>query len=110
MKFREYQKKSIKSDSNTIINDSKIAYYALGLVDEAGEVAGKVKKLYRDHDGKLTEEYKKEIAKELGDVIWYISQICTKLDLKLDKVAQLNLDKLEDRMKRNAIKGSGDNR
>jgi len=110
MKFREYQKKSIASDTHTVINDSKIAYYALGLVDEAGEVAGKVKKLYRDHDGKLTEEYKKEIAKELGDVIWYISQICTKLDLKLDKVAQLNLDKLEDRMKRNAIKGNGDNR
>jgi len=110
MKFKDYQKKSTKSDTHTIINDSKIAYYALGLVDEAGEVAGKVKKLYRDHDGKLTEEYKKEIAKELGDVIWYISQLCTKLDLKFEDVAQLNLDKLEDRMKRNAIKGSGDNR
>ena len=110
MDFKEYQNASKKTDKGTIIKDSQIAYYALGLVDESGEVAGKIKKLYRDYDGKLTEEYKKEIAKELGDVIWYLSQMCTKLDLNLEDVAQMNIDKLYSRLERNKITGDGDNR
>jgi len=80
------------------------------LVDEAGEVAGKIKKLYRDYDGVLTEEYKKEISKELGDVIWYLSQLCTKLGLSMEDVAQMNIDKLRSRLERNKITGDGDNR
>jgi NTP pyrophosphatase (non-canonical NTP hydrolase) len=110
MNFEEYQEKSKKTDRGTIIKDSVIAYYALGLADESGEVAGKVKKLYRDLDGKLTEEYKKEIAKELGDVLWYLSQLCTKFELDLKDVAQMNIDKLYSRLERGQIKGSGDNR
>jgi len=110
MNFTEYQESSIKTDKGTVIKDSAIAYYALGLVDEAGEVAGKVKKLYRDYDGQLTEEYKKEIAKELGDVIWYLSQMCTKLGLSMEEVAQMNIDKLYSRLERNKITGDGDNR
>lgn len=51
MNFEEYQEKSKKTDRGTIIRDSSIAYYTLGLADESGEVAGKVKKLYRDLDG-----------------------------------------------------------
>ena len=108
--FKEYQEKSKKTDLGTVIKDSNIAYYALGLCDESGEVAGKIKKLYRDYDGKLTEEYKKEIAKELGDVVWYMSQLCTKLDLSLEEVAQMNIDKLYSRLERNKLAGSGDNR
>ena len=71
---------------------------------------GKIKKLYRDYDGVLTEEYKKEIAKEIGDVMWYMSQLCTKLGLSYEEVAQMNLDKLMSRMDRGKITGSGDNR
>jgi len=110
MDFKEYQNASKKTDKGTVIKDSQIAYYALGLVDESGEVAGKIKKLYRDYDGNLTEEYKKEIAKELGDVIWYLSQLCTKLDLSFEEVAQLNIEKLYSRLERNKITGDGDNR
>jgi NTP pyrophosphatase (non-canonical NTP hydrolase) len=110
MDFVEYQEKSKQTDMGTVIKDSKIAYYALGLVDEAGEVAGKIKKLYRDYDGELTNEYKAEIKKEIGDVIWYLSQLCTKLDLSFEEVAQANMDKLLDRLERNKITGNGDNR
>jgi len=110
MDFKEYQEKSKKTDMGTVIKDSSIAYYALGLADESGEVAGKIKKLYRDFDGKLTEEYKKEIAKELGDVMWYTAQLCTKLGLTVEEVAQMNLDKLASRKDRAKITGNGDNR
>jgi NTP pyrophosphatase (non-canonical NTP hydrolase) len=108
--FKEYQKDSVRSDLNVVVKDSNLAYYALGLCDEAGEVAGKVKKLYRDHNGVLTEEYKKEIEKELGDVVWYLSQMCTKLGVSFEEVAQMNLDKLKSRMDRGKLTGSGDNR
>ena len=110
MDFKEYQEKSKKTDAGTVIKDSKIAYYALGLADESGEVAGKIKKLYRDYDGVLTEEYKKEIAKELGDVMWYLTQLCTKLGLTLEEVAEMNIEKLYSRLERQQIKGNGDNR
>lgn len=110
MDFKEYQKDSVRSDLNVVVKDSNLAYYALGLCDEAGEVAGKVKKLYRDHNGVLTEEYKKEIEKELGDVVWYLSQMCTKLGVSFEEVAQMNLDKLKSRMDRGKLTGSGDNR
>ncbi len=110
MDFKEYQKDSTRSDMNVVVKDSNLAYYALGLCDESGEVAGKIKKLYRDHNGQLTEEYKKEIEKELGDVVWYLSQICTKLGVSFEEVAQMNLDKLKSRMDRGKITGDGDNR
>ena len=110
MDFKEYQKESAKSDMNIIINESNLAYYTLGLCDESGEVAGKIKKLYRDYKGELTEEYKKEIAKELGDVAWYLTQLCTKLGLTLEEVAQMNIEKLRNRMDKGKITGNGDNR
>jgi NTP pyrophosphatase (non-canonical NTP hydrolase) len=108
--FKEYQKESVRSDLNVVVKESNLAYYALGLCDEAGEVAGKVKKLYRDHNGVLTEEYKKEIEKELGDVVWYLSQMCTKLGVSFEEVAEMNLEKLKSRMDRGKLTGSGDNR
>lgn len=110
MDFEEYQKESVRSDLNVVVKESNLAYYALGLCDEAGEVAGKVKKLYRDHNGVLTEEYKKEIEKELGDVVWYLSQMCTKLGVSFEEIAQMNLDKLKSRMDRGKLTGNGDNR
>ncbi len=77
---------------------------------EAGEVAEKIKKLFRDHGGKLTKDYKLEIAKELGDVMWYIAQLSTELNLKLSDIAKMNLEKLMSRKVRGKIHGSGDNR
>ncbi len=82
-----------------------MAYLALGLTGEAGEVAEKIKKSIRD--GVLNEE---EVAKELGDVLWYLSNLSLSIGYTLEEVAVLNIKKLEDRKKRNKLKGSGDNR
>lgn len=113
MTFDDYQKKAIvtdiyggKGDVLSIAFINKI----LGLVGESGEVAEKVKKLQRNSGGKMTEEDRKELLKEVGDVLWYLSAITTYLDESLDNVAKSNLAKLSDRKERGVIKSKGDNR
>ncbi|MFH1752510.1 MAG: nucleoside triphosphate pyrophosphohydrolase family protein [archaeon] len=110
MNFNEYQEKSKKTDLGTVVKDSNLVYYVLGLCSEAGEVAGKIKKVYRDFDGDLNEENRKEIEKELGDVIWYLSQLCSKLGLDFNSVAEKNISKLYSRHERKSLQGNGDNR
>ena len=107
--FNTYQRESRKTWS-LIHTDHAIVYPTLGLVNEAGEVAGKVKKIFRDKGGKITEEDRQALKGELGDVLWYMAQICTELDITLEEVASANLEKLFDRLMRGAIKGEGDNR
>ena len=85
-------------------------YPALGLAEEAGEVAGKFAKAVRDNDGVIDEERKREIVKELGDVLWFVAECCTVLRVDMDTVAELNIKKLADRKARGVIHGSGDNR
>ncbi len=109
MNFKDYQKKSRKTALYPNKGKNYI-YPVLGLVGEAGEIAEKFKKIIRDDKGKITKAKKIEIEKELGDVLWYISQIATELKIELDSVAKNNLEKLNSRLKRNCIKGSGDNR
>ena len=89
---------------------NNLYYPALGLVGEAGEVCNKIKKVMRDQDGKATLEQRNEIAKELGDVMWYLATLATELDSHLGCIADSNLKKLEDRKNRGVLKGSGDNR
>ena len=110
MDLNEYQDKAKKTDLGTIAKENNFDYYALGLVNEAGEVAGKIKKIHRDYDGEVTDEYRKELAKEMGDVLWYLSALCEKFNLTLEEIAQMNIDKLYSRMERDQIKGKGDNR
>ena len=110
MELKEYQEKAKKTDLGTIAKENNFDYYALGLVNEAGEVAGKIKKIHRDYDGLITDEYRKELAKEMGDVLWYLSALCEKFNLTLEEIAQMNIDKLYSRLERNQIKGNGDNR
>jgi NTP pyrophosphatase (non-canonical NTP hydrolase) len=83
-------------------------YLIPGLAAEAGEVAGKYAKYVRD--GTLITDLHIDLAKELGDCLWFIALICEKIGVDMSKVAQGNLDKLNDRAKRNVLKGSGDNR
>ena len=109
MDFRDYQKLSCK----TAIYPQKgknFIYPTLGLAGEAGEVAEKIKKVLRDNQGIIDQPRKEEIAKELGDVLWYLAQIATELDLSLEEVAKGNLKKLSSRQKRKRLSGSGDNR
>lgn len=81
-----------------------------GLMGESGEVAEKFKKLIRDKHGKISEEDKQEILKELGDILWYINSLSTLLGSSLEEVAQKNLDKVLSRKARGVTAGSGDNR
>ena len=108
--FDEYQEIAHTTSLNTSVHGDEILYPVLGLADEAGEVVGKFKKLYRDKNGVIDEEFKKMVTKELGDCTWYLAEICTKLDIKLKDVANGNLAKLLDRKERNKLQGSGDER
>ena len=101
MSFTDYQ---IKARSFAFYDD-KLVYPALGLCGEAGEVAEKVKKFLRD--GTLDD---REVAKELGDVLWYLSNLAEDLGYDLMEIATINIYKLEDRARRNVLRGSGDNR
>ncbi len=109
MTFEEYQKQSRRTALYPNIGNNYI-YPVLGLCGEAGEVAEKIKKIIRDNGGICSEEKKQEIKKELGDVLWYLSQISTELGLTLDEVATFNLEKLFSRLERGVLQGSGDNR
>lgn len=106
--LNEYQKGAL--ETAFFPEQYKIIYPTLGLTGEAGEVADKVKKIIRDKDGILTQTDEIEIAKELGDVLWYIAVLSDKLGFTLQEVAQMNYDKLKSRQQRNKLSGNGDNR
>lgn len=96
-----------KSDGLT---DPRFLDKAFGLVGESGEFAEKLKKIYRDKDGKLSDEDKQEMIKELGDVLWYLSAVLHYLDVPFDDLAAANLEKVLSRKTRGALRGDGDNR
>ena len=109
MNFKDYQTKSRKTAKYPSIGHPVI-YPTLGLVNEAGEVAGKIKKVFRDKDGQLSAETREALKAELGDVLWYLAQVATELDLSLDEIAEYNIAKLMDRLERGKIRGDGDHR
>ena len=109
MNFSDYQAKSRKTAKYPDIGHPVI-YPTLGLTNEAGEVSGKIKKIFRDKGGLISETDRQALKGELGDVLWYLSQICTELELSLDEVAEHNIAKLYDRLERGKIGGEGDNR
>lgn len=114
MTFDEYQKQAITTDlfngKMSSVLDPGFLEKAFGLVGEAGEAAEKLKKIIRDKNGVLSAEDKKEIIKEFGDVLWYISALSHYLDVPLSEVAAGNLEKVLSRKQRGQTKGSGDNR
>lgn len=108
MTFEEYQEKAVSLAIYGAGN--KVTYPSLGLAGETGEVCEKVKKIFRDQDGVVTDQNRTELEKELGDVLWYLSALSRDLGLSLENVAQANLDKLFSRKERGVLQGSGDNR
>lgn len=108
MDINYYQKNTI----NTAIypgagsgNKEELSYLGLGLVNEAGEVAGKIKKLIRDNTFEP-----KQVADELGDTLWYIARLADSLGYNLTTILKWNYEKLQNRLENNTIRGSGDNR
>lgn len=108
MQMNEYQEKAISTAIYPEIYE--IAYPTLGLAGESGEIAEKVKKVLRDDIGDFSKESKTEIAKELGDVLWYVALLARDLGFQLEEVADMNVQKLASRHKRGVLGGSGDNR
>ena len=109
MDFKTYQKKARLTAQYPNLGSNNI-YPTLGLVGEAGEVAEKVKKVIRDKNGIFDEESKKAIKKELGDVLWYLSNLCNEFNFSFEEVALQNLEKLKLRALNGKISGSGDDR
>src|ERR1017187_5671340 len=108
MELAEYQKLSRRTAEYP--REAWLAYPALGLSGEAGEVAERAKKTIRDDGGQATDERRAAMPKELGDVLWYVAQLASELQLDLDEIAQANLDKLLSRQQRGVLSGSGDER
>lgn len=90
--------------------DVPYVYPAMGLAEEAGEVAGKFAKAVRDDHGEISPERKLAIIGELGDVMWFVAELATLLDVDLADVMEGNINKLKSRLERGKIHGSGDNR
>jgi len=109
MNFSEYQKKSRRTALYPNQGNNYI-YPTLGLAGESGEVSEKIKKIIRDKAGAVNDEDRRAIEKELGDVLWYLSQLATELNIDLEGVAQRNIEKLESRLERGTLSGSGDDR
>jgi NTP pyrophosphatase (non-canonical NTP hydrolase) len=109
VELNEYQQKSRRTAVYPAIGHPVI-YPTLGLTNEAGEVAGKIKKVFRDQEGEISSETREALKAELGDVLWYLAQVSTELGLTLDEVAEYNIRKLADRLDRNTIRGDGDHR
>ena len=107
--FQEYQDAAKKTDS-TFPNSDSLWYIALGINGEAGEIADHVKKHARDDGGKLTVERRTLLLKECGDVLWYLQKMSRMLGSNLQEVAEMNIEKLNSRLERGKLHGSGDNR
>jgi len=106
--FNSYQRSAAKTAIYP--HEHKILYPALGLAGEAGEVANKVKKLVRDGPENRPEDWREQIASEIGDVLWYCAALATDLNLTLGMIAGQNEAKLHKRKEAGTIGGSGDTR
>ena len=90
--------------------EHQVIYPALGLAAEAGEVANKVKKIIRDGIDKQPEDWREQLASEIGDVLWYCAALARDLNIPLSQIAAQNRDKLAARKEAGTIGGSGDKR
>ena len=87
-----------------------LLYTTLGMCGEAGEVAEKIKKLFRDKEGVITDDFRLAICKELGDVLWYVTALSGEIGLTLSEILEMNYNKLIKRRETGTLHGSGDER
>lgn len=104
--LNEYQRQA----RTTAVYDFNLTvlYPMIGMVNEAGEALGKLKKVLRRD--KTLQEAKADLADELGDVLWYLAVAADDLGYNLKEIAENNLKKLADRQQRGVLKGDGDSR
>jgi NTP pyrophosphatase (non-canonical NTP hydrolase) len=104
----EYQTKTLETaiyPDAGLGSSTELYYLAMGVASEAGEIAGKVKKLLRDGSYDSV-----AIMHEVGDVLWYCARLSDALGFELEDVMQVNYAKLTRRKDNGTIKGSGDTR
>lgn len=87
-----------------------LLYLSSGVNGEAGEIGEKIKKVFRDKKGIINEKDRLLILKEVGDTLWYLAAISKELNSNLSEVAEINLTKINDRIQRDVLSGSGDER
>lgn len=109
MQMNDYQQLALRTARNKN-EKNELFHLLLGLCGEAGEIAEKMKKVVRDRDSDFSTLDMDDMKKEFGDVLWHLAVLADYFDLKLDDVAQTNIDKLASRLERGVIGGSGDNR
>ncbi len=109
MDLDEYQRGALRTAAPRD-KRNELLHLVLGLVGESGEIAEKFKKWVRDLDSDESRIDRADIAKELGDVLWYVAVLADYLDVSLDEIAATNLAKLASRQDRGALAGSGDDR
>ena len=111
MDFDDYEKlatRTVTFEDKPL--EHQLMYVALGVAGEAGEIAEKVKKIIRNDDGIVSDEKRSALKSEIGDVLWYLSQLSRILGFSFSDAARANVAKLEDRALRGAIKSTGDTR
>lgn len=106
MNFKQYM--DFTNTTAIYPDDHALEYLALGLASEAGEVAGVLKKKIRDNTS--FSETREKLKAELGDVMWYVAQLCYLHDLDIDHILMANIAKLQSRKERNKLEGDGDYR
>lgn len=111
MDFSEYQNLAARTGyGEDGERNFVLMIYAMGLAGESGEVIEKLKKAMRDRGGAVSDEEKQLLQKELGDVLWYLSEIARMLGISLEEIARMNIDKLASRKERGTLHGAGDTR
>lgn len=110
MTLDEYQQQALKTVLSTGDDFKDLLHWVLGINGESGEIAEKIKKVIRDKNSVISQDDKDELAKEIGDVLWYLAVFAHDLGIPLEDIAQANLDKLKSRQSRGTLGGSGDNR
>ena len=110
MTFDEYQKQALTTNLRKDDQLQELMQQVLGLGDESGEVLAIFKKWIRDDGADISRLDRTKVAKELGDILWYIAVVAHDLDISMDDIAQTNVEKLKSRQQRNTLTGSGDDR
>ncbi|MCZ2855457.1 MAG: nucleoside triphosphate pyrophosphohydrolase family protein [Candidatus Bathyarchaeota archaeon] len=108
MSLDQYQRLAL--ETALFPTDKNLSYLTLALCGEVGEVAEKVKKVMRDKGGQFYAPDMAAIALELGDAMWYIANIAKFLGYGLSDIAKLNIEKIQGRIERGTLHGSGDER
>lgn len=108
MKFKDYEAEALKNWYGNVVKN--IWFPCLGAAEETGEIVGKVKKIYRDKNGVISDDDRDAILNEVGDVLFYLNAICHELGSDLDTAAKFNIEKIIRRRNNGTIHGSGDDR